>query len=221
MSDSLSSVAYERLKRLIVSVELPPGTIVNEEELRLRLGIGRTPIREALQRLERDHLVTIIPRRGVLVSPIDVGDLALLYESRSILEPYVHRLAAARGTERHWKTMQDAIDIADELGTDAAWTELLHADRVCHEQVWEAADNRFLTQTLEMLYTQSERLWHQYVRNVSDLRSALVEHRVILDALRNGDGQNAADLIEGHVRSFENQTRGVLLDRLRSPLSAT
>lgn len=200
---------------MIVRVELPPGAIVREDDLQARTGIGRTPIREALQRLERDQLVTVIPRRGVMVTPIDVGDLALLYETRTILEPYVHRLAAKRGTEQHWATMQTALDRADALGDDAPWDELLQADRVCHEQVWAASENRFLTQTLEMLYTQSERLWHRYVRDVADLRAALAEHRRILAALRAGDGEGAAELIDGHVRSFESQTRRVLEDRLR------
>jgi DNA-binding GntR family transcriptional regulator len=215
---SLSTTAYERIKDMIVRVELAPGAVVREDDLQARTGIGRTPIREALQRLERDQLVTVIPRRGVMVTPIDLGDLALLYETRAILEPYVHRLAARRGTEAHWRVMQSALDRAGALGDGAPWDELLRADRVCHEQVWAASDNRFLTQTLEMLYTQSERLWHQYVRNVADLWSALDEHRSILAALRAGDGDAAAELIDGHVRSFERQTRAVLYDRLQPPL---
>lgn len=200
-------------------LDLPPGAIVSEEDLQSRTGFGRTPVREALQRLERDQLVRIIPRRGVMVAPIDLGDLALLFESRSILEPYVHRLAAARGTERHWSAMQQALDAVDARGASASWADLLDADRVCHEQVWDASENRFLTQTLDMLYTQSERLWHRYVREESDLRSALSEHREVLAALRASDGVRAAELIEGHVRSFENQTRDVLSARLRSPLA--
>jgi len=202
-------------------VQLAPGAPVREEDLQARLGIGRTPIREALQRLERDQLVSVIPRRGVLVTPIDLGDLALLFESRTILEPYVHRLAAVRGDERHWDDMQQALDHADSLGPDAPWAALLGADRVCHEQVWAASANHFLTQTLEMLYTQSERMWHQYVRDVSDLHAALAEHRQILVSLRAGDGESAARLIEGHVRSFESQTRAVLTGRLQSPLTTS
>lgn len=188
-------------------VELPPGTVVREDDLQERLGIGRTPIREALQRLEREQLVSIIPRRGVMVTPIDVGDLALLFESRSILEPYVHRLAAKRGDARHWDVMEQALAATDGV---EAWDELLLVDRTCHEQVWLASKNRFLVTTLEMLYTQSERLWHQYVRDVSDLKTALDEHREILRALRSGDANGAAVIIEAHVRSFEQQTRDVL-----------
>lgn len=214
---SLGETAYQLLRELIVRVELAPGTLVSEEELQARTGIGRTPVREAIQRLERDKLVQILPRRGVLVSPIDLADLALLYESRAMLEPYVHRLAATRGDERHWRVIADALDKVDH---DAAtWTELLDADRVCHEQVWAASANRYLTETLDMLYTQSQRLWHQYVRDVSDLRSALAEHRLVLAALRAGDGDTAASLMENHIRSFENQIRHVL-DRWLGPAAS-
>ncbi len=213
---SLADQAYEQLKHAIVRLDLAPGRVVSEEELQSIAGLGRTPVREAIQRLGRDQLVQVIPRRGVLVMPIELGDLALLYESRAMLEPYVHSLAAERGSESQWTVMEEALDRAEGLGPDAPWTELLAADRVCHEQVWAAADNRFLTQTLDLLYSQSERLWHRYVRDVSDLRSALAEHRAVLRALRAGDGERAAALIGRHVRGFEAQTREVLEGRLRS-----
>ena len=219
-SPSLSDTAYEAIKRLIVRLELQPGAAVNEEELQQRIGIGRTPVREALQRLERDQLVSVIPRRGVFVTSIDVGDLALLYETRSILEPYVHRLAAVRGSEKHWATMDRALRAVTKM-KKPDWTDMLHADRICHEQVWYAANNRFLTQTLEMLYSQAERLWHQYVRDQAELHSALDEHREVLGALRDGNGDRAAAIIEGHVQGFENQTRAVLEQHLRSPLRAS
>jgi DNA-binding GntR family transcriptional regulator len=206
----LGEQAYQRLRELIVRIELAPGALLSEDELQTLTGIGRTPIREALQRLERDKLVRILPRRGLLVAPIDLADLALLYESRAMLEPHVHRLAAARGDERQWAVIEAALDHVDALGLSATWADLLDADRVCHEQVWAASANRFLTETLDMLYTQSQRLWHQYVRDVSDLRSALAEHRLVLAALRAGDGETAATLMENHVRSFENQIREVL-----------
>jgi DNA-binding GntR family transcriptional regulator len=218
-TQSLAESAYQQLKASIVRLDLAPGAVVSEDALQAIAGFGRTPVREAIQRLERDQLVTVIPRRGVMVSAIDLGDLALLFESRSMLEPYVHQLAAARGTSAHWDVMEAALDRVDTLGTRAGWTELLAADRVCHEQVWLAAENRFLTQTLDLLYSQSERIWHRYVRDVSDLHSALDEHREVLAALRAGDGPRAAAIMERHVKSFENQTRHVLEVRLRSPLA--
>jgi DNA-binding GntR family transcriptional regulator len=217
---SLSQVAYERIKRMIVRLELAPGSVVREDDLVASTGVGRTPIREAVQRLERDQLLAVIPRRGLLVTSIDVGELPMLYETRAMLEPYVHRLAAVRGTEAHWRVMEGALAGAERRGPRATWELLMDTDRLCHTQVWLAADNRFLTDTLDMLYTQSERLWHLYLSDAYDLHDALDEHRVILAALRTGDGDKVARLAEEHVRTFEAQTRSVITARLRSPLAA-
>ena len=202
---------------MIVQLDLAPGSVVREDDLVERLGIGRTPVREAVQRLARDQLVTVLPRQGIVVTGVDIRELSTLFETRVVLEPYVHRLAAVRGTDQHWRTMEEALTHASRPG--ATWADLLATDRACHEQVWAAADNRFLTQTLEMLYTQSERLWHLYLKDRSDLESPLHEHRNVLDALRAGDGDSAAALIAEHVREFEAQTRAVLYDHLRSPLA--
>ncbi len=198
-------------------LDLAPGSVVREEELIERSSIGRTPVREAIQRLQRDQLVTVLPRQGVMVTNIDVAELPILFETRTILEPYVHRLAAVRGTTADWDAMDAALSAVETRS--ATWTDLLEADRFCHEQVYKAGANRFLFQTLDMLYTQSERLWYMYLKDGADLHEPLVEHRAILSALRDADGDKAATMIEEHIRSFEAQTRAVLYDRLRSPLA--
>ena len=179
--------------------------MIKEDDLVTRLGIGRTPVREAIQRLERDQLVAVLPRQGVQVTAVDVSEMPLLFETRAILEPYVHRLAAVRGTEQHWQPMDDALRSVEVGG--ATWADLLAVDRLCHEQVWKASANRFLTETLEMLYTQSERLWHLYLRDRASLDNAIIEHRQVLDLLRAADANGVAAVIEEHVRSFERQTR--------------
>lgn len=213
---SLSERAYHEIRRMIVRLELAPGDVIREDDLQGRLGLGRTPIREALQRLVRDQFVIVIPRRGMFVSGVDVSDLGLLYETRSILEPYAMRLAAARGTEEHWDRMAAALA---GVGAHSTPDDVLAVDRACRELVWEAADNRFLTETLDMLYTHSDRLWNLYLGDVADLRTMIEEHRDILVALRAGDGDRAADLIEAHMRSFDAQIRAAVQRRLNSPLA--
>jgi DNA-binding GntR family transcriptional regulator len=214
---SLSARAYREIRRMIVRLDLAPGAVIRDDELQQRLGLGRTPIREALQRLERDQFVTVIPRRGMYVSNIDVGELATLYETRAIIEPYAARLACVRGTSTHWDRMRAALDAAHVPGTPGG--ELIEHDRTCHEIVWEAADNRFLTDTLDMLYAQSDRLWHMYLADVDDMAHAVDEHTQILDALVAGDGDRAASLTEAHIRSFDAQIRNAVERRLRSPLA--
>lgn len=217
ISMSLSAEAYARIRHLIVSVELPPGAVIREDELRERLRLGRTPIREALQALVRDQFVTVIPRRGMFVSSIDVGELGLLYETRAILEPYVTRLACARGSERHWVEMRDELAVAHAAGGPAA--ALMEHDRRCHEIVWDAAGNRFLTDTLDMLYAQSDRLWHMYLADVDDMAQAVDEHEHILAALQARDADGAAALVEAHIRAFDEQIRAAVRRRLDSPLA--
>ena len=102
---SLAERAYGEIRRMIIRLDLAPGDVVREADLQAALDMSRTPIREALQRLARDHFVTVIPRRGMFVSAIDVDELSMLYETRAIMEPYAARLATKRGTHDDWDEM--------------------------------------------------------------------------------------------------------------------
>ncbi len=213
---SLSEQAYVDIRSMIVRLDLAPGDVLREDALREQLGIGRTPIREALQRLAREHFITVIPRRGMFVSGIDVSELSMLFETRMVLEPYAARLAAARGTGEHWTAMQDALD---RVGAATDAEDLMTIDRSCHELMWEAADNRFLLDTLDMLYAQSDRLWHLYLAEVADMNEAVDEHQAILDTLKAGDGDRSAALVESHLRAFDEQIRSAVTERLERPLA--
>ena len=215
---SLAERAYRAIRRRIIELDLAPGDVVREADLQAELGIGRTPIREALQRLAREHFVTVIPRRGMFVSAIDVDELALLYETRSVMEPYAARLACRRGSAADWDEMEAVLALTEEPGATPA--QLLSLDRRCHEIIWRAAGNRFLTDTLDMLYAQSDRLWHIYLADVNDMDEAVDEHRAIHRALRSRDAQRAAELLDGHVRSFDVQVRVAVTSRLDAPLDA-
>ena len=212
-----SELAYHRLRQMIVQLELAPGDVLREDELRQRLGLGRTPIREAVQRLEREHFVTVIPRRGMYVSGIDVSELSMLFETRAVLEPYAARLAALRGTDTHWDTMAEALEGTGAMGVGDL--ERLAIDRTCHEIMWRAAGNRFLLDTLDMLYAQSDRLWHLYLSDVADMDAAVDEHQAILEALRRRDADRSAELVEAHVQSFDAQIRDAVTARLAAPLT--
>ena len=216
MSISLSQQAYLQIRDKIVRLQLAPGDVIREDVLQAELGIGRTPIREALQRLARDQFVTVIPRRGMLVSPIDVMELSMLYETRAILEPYAMRLAAVRGKQEHWDAMAAALESSRR--PNVSNSDLMRIDRRCHEIVWEAAGNRFLTDTLDVLYAQSDRLWHMYLADVADMGHALDEHDEILNALEAGDAELVYKLSASHVRSFDAQVRDAVRKRLETVL---
>jgi DNA-binding GntR family transcriptional regulator len=199
---------------MIVRLELAPGDVLREDVLQSQLGIGRTPIREALQRLTRDQFVTVIPRRGTLVAPIAVDELSTLYETRAVMEPFAARLACRRGTAGHWAEMTELIE--QSLRPGVAPDALLAVDRRCHEIIWDAAGNRFLTDTLDNLYAHSDRVWHMYLADVADTRHAVDEHIEILELLRTGDADASATAVEAHVRSFDDQVRAAVTSRLAS-----
>ena len=215
MTLSLGEQAYSQLRQRIVHLDYAPGDVLREDTLREELGIGRTPIREALQRLEREHFVTVVPRQGIFVTGIDVDELAMLFETRTVLEPYAARLAALRGEPGQWDAMEEAL-AGTSNATDG--NELLAIDRQCHELMWQAAGNRFLLDTLDMLYAQSDRLWHQYLSDVVEPEHAVEEHVAILDALRSGDADHAAKLVDEHVAAFDAEIRAAVTARLTAPL---
>ena len=134
-----------------------------------------------------------------------------------MLEPYAARLAAARGTAEQWAEMADELKATKKAKGDNE--SLMAIDRRCHELIWEASGNRFLLDTLDTLYAQSDRLWHLYLADVADMGHAVTEHRTILDALKDGDGDHVAGLVEAHVRAFDEDIRAAVTERLESPLA--
>jgi DNA-binding GntR family transcriptional regulator len=206
----LSQTAYQAIKYKIISLELPPGSVVDESALRTELGLGRTPIREALQRLSIEKLVTIVPRRGTFVTQIGLTDLQRLSEARFLLETQAARLACQRGTETHWQRMEAVLD---QLDIDAATDNeaMIAADEACHHIMYDAADNEFLQDTLVALYALSLRLWYYAISHMGGMREAVLEHRRILDALRTGDEELAACLIEEHIQTFHGEIQSVVM----------
>ncbi len=210
----LAAVAHERLRNMMVTLELAPGALLSQEDLQERTGLGRTPIHQALQRLEHEEFVVIAPRRGIVVTTVDVIELPVLYESRALLEPYMARQAALSGSVADWDLMESVIAAA---GEDATTSDHVAADRRCHEIIWAASGNRFLTRTLDMLYAQSDRLWHMHLIDVTDMHESLQEHREMLSLLRAGDGEGAAAAMARHIRSLHDQINGVIGSSLQTP----
>ena len=210
---TLSDQAYEAIKHKIVTLALAPGAVIDELVLRDELGFGRTPIREALQQLKRDKLVTIMPRRGMFVTEVSMDDLPLLYESRRVLEAYIARVAAQKGGSADWDQMQAVLDAVLSNGQFASTEQLIEADRLCHEIMFTASAHPYLQETLIMLYAQSQRLWHKYLLEV-DMRSAILEHAEILDALRAGDGELAAELVDAHITVFQEIIRDMMVSKI-------
>lgn len=206
---SLSQKAYESIKHKIVSLELSPGAVIDEADLQAELGLGRTPIREALKRLALEKLVVIIPRRGMFVTEIGIADLQQIFEVRVTMEGLAARLASRRGGEEHWQKMEGVLaDIHQDIVDNEAY---IVADEACHLIVYEAAENLFLKDILTTHYALSLRLWYYFLPRIGDMRREVMEHQLILEALRVADEEEAACLMEGHIRTFQQKIQSVML----------
>jgi DNA-binding GntR family transcriptional regulator len=206
---SLAEKAYHAIRDLIVSLELAPGAVIEEPELMERLGIGRTPVREALRRLAHEGLVEVYPRRGMFVTGVDVRELARLSEVRVVLEPEAARIAAERATDVDRTTIGELLDELAAAGRDDR--ELMALDERIHGAVYRAAHNDLLEVTLAQYYVLALRIWSMALDRQQELEEAVDAHRVLLEAIRDGDGVRAADTMRAHVQNFEQAMRRVLL----------
>jgi DNA-binding GntR family transcriptional regulator len=207
---SLSDQAYYRIRELIVTLELAPGSPVSERELMERLALGRTPIREALQALARERLVEVYPRRGMFVSRVDVRDLAGLSEVRLTLEPRAARLAAERATDADRSRITVLLKELDHVRDKLDERALIDLDQRIHRHIYECTHNPFLATTLNEYYVLTLRIWFLALDRVTRLGDAVREHRELLRAIRAGNADRAEEAMRRHVTGFENAIRRVL-----------
>ena len=207
---SQSEEAYARILERILCLEMAPGSVVNETKLREELGIGRTPIREALQRLARENLVRSVPHRGTFVTDVNITDLARITEVRVVLEAHAARLAAEKLTIADRQAIESVLDLMHAAVTDQH--ELMRLDQLIHRTVYRAARNPFLEATLERYFNLSLRLWYLVLDRKVRLREAVEEHRELLSAILAGNGDRAEDVMRRHVAGFEREIRRVLVE---------
>ncbi len=207
---SQSEAAYLRLLERIVRLEMPPGSVVNEAQLREDLRIGRTPIREALQRLARENLVRSIPHRGTFVTDVNITDLARITEVRIVLEAHAARLAAEKLTSTDREAIAELLDLL-RRGHVTDQRDLMQLDQQIHRLVYHTAHNPFLEATLERYFNLSLRLWYLVLDREVRLREAVDEHVELLEAILAGDAQRAEDIMRRHVTGFEREIRKVLV----------
>jgi DNA-binding GntR family transcriptional regulator len=204
-ADSKSAEAYRAIKDMIVSLELPPAALLDERGLAERLGVGLTPVRQALRRLEWESLVVILPRRGTLVADLNDSDLGRIYELRSVLEPQAAELAAERGTPEQRAALAAVIAAMHaELARPTPDRRVLIAlDRDLHRQIWAMAGNEMLEQTLEWLFSHVLRRWNVSIDRNESLGSVMQMHDEIADAIVAGDAQQARAAMTRHVAGFQ------------------
>jgi DNA-binding GntR family transcriptional regulator len=212
MAATAAERAYELLKEKIVTTRMKPGAMIEEAALVNDLGLGRTPVREALKRLEAERLVVVLPRRGMYVSDVTLAELRELEEVRVPLEILSARLAVRRITPSQLEELERLLaELADqhEVGEHAG-ERSLEMDRRLHELVWRAGGNSLLEAECARLFNLSLRMWYMLVDRLepSDLHEEVFGE--ILAAATEKDEQRAEDAIRNHILLFGDSLRRYL-----------
>ncbi len=208
---SLAERAYLQLEEMIVTLVLPPGASLSEAILSAKTGIGRTPIREALKRLEHQGLVTSIPRKGLIVRDMRVEDQFALLE---VLRP-LDRLIACKASRRISAAQRDALRLCADAMVKAAAAEDIHRfllfDQECDRIIYEAARNPFASDIVTPLYSHSRRFWCSLQRP-GDLATLANHHAEVMKAVADGSEEKAAaasDALIDYLEAFSRASIGL------------
>ena len=201
--------AYERIRHAIITLELPPGALVNEQRLAEKLAMGAVPIREALKLLAHDELIVITRRHGLYVTDINIADLKQISEVRLTLEPECAGLAAQRATADDLAVLEALRQEQSGAASDDS-QKLLDLDHKFHQAIVAAAKNRHLIRILEHLFGLSQRLWYMALPQSQIVATAVAEHLGLVTAIRGQDVDRARQIMHDHVKSFYAQVLDVL-----------
>jgi DNA-binding GntR family transcriptional regulator len=207
----LTDRAWRALEEEIVTLRIAPGSIVSEAGLSARLGLGRTPVREALQRLAVEGLVQILPRRGIIVTEIDVAAQLRLLEVRREIERLLARASAQRGTTEQrarFDSIADEMETAARREDDVAFMRL---DRAFNLLLLEAAGNEFAAAAMRVMNGLARRFWYVHYRLVADMPLAARLHAAVARAIAQGDQKGAAaasDRLIDYIQDFSRKSIG-------------
>ncbi|MEU4229096.1 GntR family transcriptional regulator [Nonomuraea sp. NPDC026600] len=210
-SSSMSDQAYREIRDRLVMLDIRPGAPINEQHLALELGLGRTPVREALKRLETDRLVVAFPRRGTFATEVHITDLAHISEVRLLLEPAAAAHAARRARPAEREILTALADSVAELDTAAIPSrELIRADLKIHRAVYDSTHNPHLQDTLLRYDNLATRIWCLLLDQIPEIATHIQGHGPLLRAIVAGDADGAASHARDHVEGFEQQVRTLL-----------
>jgi DNA-binding GntR family transcriptional regulator len=194
--------AYEQISERIITVQMPPGTVIQIDRLMADLGLGRTPIREALKLLEAEQLVVVSPRRGMFVADVTITDLLQIHEIRMELDALSVSRAVERITDAQLAEMRTLVRELDDCEGRCDQATLLQLDRRFHALLAEAAHNRLLWAESKKLYNLSLRIWYLCVNQLTASDLGEDAFREILAAIETKDVARASRAMRRHILHF-------------------
>jgi DNA-binding GntR family transcriptional regulator len=210
-AETLTEKAYRALEEDIVTLRIAPGTVVSEAMLSRHLGVGRTPVREALQRLAREWLVVILPRRGIVVSEIDPVRQLRLLEARREIERFLCRSAARFATDTQRNQFREIAAGMDRAARSADDIAFMRLDRAFNLLVLDSAGNEFAASAMSLMNGLSRRFWYMHYKQAADLPLAARLHATIARTIADGDRDAAgqgSDALVDYIQAFARATIG-------------
>ncbi|MGI3171027.1 GntR family transcriptional regulator [Pseudooceanicola sp. C21-150M6] len=207
---SLRGQAYDLIKRRILSCELRPGEAVTVAGLAESLGMGRTPVTQAVDRLMNDGLVEVMPRKGVVVSPVSLDQLIEIIEVRLLNEVQAGRWAAENATPQQIQLMRGNLDKMRKASATRELADLITLDSEFHGLIAQTARNSVLTDMLGNLHDRSLRFWTLSLRMPDRNDRVCDQHAAIVDALEAGDPDRAEQALRDHITDFQSNIVGQL-----------
>ena len=205
---SLREQAYDTLKRRILTCDLRPGEAVTVAELSGSLGIGRTPVTQAIDRLMLDGLVDVMPRKGVVVSPVSLDHLVEIIEVRLLNEVQAARWATRNVTAQQIQQMRDNIQMMHKAAQTREIADLIALDSAFHKLIAKSARNGIVAELLSNLHDRSLRFWTLSLRIPDRNNRVCEQHSAIVDALELGDADAAAQALIDHITDFQTSIMG-------------
>lgn len=199
----LRELAYTNIRDLIATQAVKPGEYINERALSQDLGIGRTPVRQALEQLTLDGLVQFIAGRGSIVRPIGLQELLQITEARSVNEVLSARLAARNATDADTAELMGILDRAEHWTSLRNIERLLLLDRAFHETLSRISANTFVQDILANLHERSLGNWFSTINIPGRIDEVAKEHAAIAEAIRSHDEEAAAHAMAHHIKSFK------------------
>jgi DNA-binding GntR family transcriptional regulator len=209
-TESLSDRAYRELEEMIVTLHLEPNTVLSETALAQDLGIGRTPIREALQRLAREGLVMILPRKGILVSEINPRKQLLLLAVRREIERLLARASATRLTDKERQQFIEIADGMEQAARDNDDISFMRFDKALNSLVTVAARNEYAERAIGLMHGLSRRFWYVHYKEAADMPLCARLHAELARRISDGDPEGAALACDELIDYVERFTRATV-----------
>ncbi|MDO4521635.1 MAG: GntR family transcriptional regulator [Eubacteriales bacterium] len=197
----LRDVVFHTLRNAILKGELKPGERLMEIQLAQRLGVSRTPVREAIRKLELEGLAIMIPRRGAIVAEITIQDLEDVLEVREALEELAVQKACDYMTDEQLKELKKAADDFKRAAEEADLMALVETDMRFHETIYQSTNNRRLQQTLTNLREQMYRYRMEYLKDKRAYKTLIEEHNTIRRAIRKKDKGKSGNAMREHIKN--------------------